>query len=199
MTFSQLKSNITKNIAPYRDVLGFVIILLCTHFAWKFTVIGDEHGGAVSWFGLDITAPFDFMANHIATVCYTILSWFKDTISFDSLYTLRYDNGNSVKIVWACTAIKQGFIFCCIILFSRGKIRDKLWFIPLGWIFVYVFNILRITLISAVIENHPEWFTFLHEYLLKYIFYGMIFLLWVWWTEKISKQTPAKQSEKQKT
>jgi hypothetical protein len=35
------------------------------------------------------------------------------------------------------------------------------------------------------IEFHPEWFDLLHEYIFKYLFYGMLFLLWVWWTEKI--------------
>ena len=47
-----------------------------------------------------------------------------------------------------------------------------------------------ITLIAMAIEHHPEWFEFLHEYLFKYLFYGMLFCLWLWWTHRIAKTTP---------
>jgi hypothetical protein len=47
-----------------------------------------------------------------------------------------------------------------------------------------VFNIFRISTITAIVQQHSSWFTFLHEYFLKYLFYAVIFALWVWWEEK---------------
>jgi exosortase/archaeosortase family protein len=61
-----------------------------------------------------------------------------------------------------------------------------LWYIPLGLVLVYLFNIFRISSIAAVIEQHPDWFKFTHEYFFKYLFYGLIFGMWVLWEEKIS-------------
>ena len=39
---------------------------------------------------------------------------------------------------------------------------------------------------SPSYQAAKEWFDFLHEYLFKYLFYGMLFCLWLWWTHKIS-------------
>ena len=69
---------------------------------------------------------------------------------------------------------------------ARGPWLRKLWFIPLGWLMVYLFNIMRIAIIALLIHHHPSWFDFLHTYLFKYLFYGMIFALWVVWTERLS-------------
>ena len=66
----------------------------------------------------------------------------------------------------------------------------KLWFIPLGLVCAYLFNILRITLIAIAIEHHPDWFELLHEYVFKYMFYFMLFCLWLLWTHRIAKTTP---------
>ena len=41
-------------------------------------MVGDENGDSVTWFGLDITAPFEFMACHIASVVYWLVALFRD-------------------------------------------------------------------------------------------------------------------------
>ena len=60
----------------------------------------------------------------------------------------------------------------------------------MGLIFVYLFNLFRIVFITAVIDKHPEQFDFWHEYVMKYAFYGMIFLLWVVWNELFVLKKP---------
>ncbi len=164
-----------------------MVCLLCAHFFWKLTVIADEHGGPVFWFGLNISLPFDYLSRHVAKVVYFMVSLTRDTIQYFPPDVLRFDSGSSVKIVWSCTALKQSFIWLVIMLFARGRQWRKLWFIPLGWVCIYVFNILRIYWITLVIEHHPEMFELLHTYVFKYLFYGMLFLLWVLWVEKIGK------------
>ncbi len=171
-------------LEPYRDILQFVFLFLCTHFFWKFTVSGDEiSNDAVFWFAWNVTAPFAFLSEHIAQVVHASIAFFTPNIWIENTNTLRFLDGNAVTIVWSCTAIKQSVIFLIIFLFARGRHIHKLWFVPLGLLCTYIFNILRITAIVAFTMNHPTWFDFLHEYLFKYAFYGMFFLLWVWWNE----------------
>ena len=55
----------------------------------------------------------------------------------------------------------------------------------MGWLLCHAFNILRIWLITLAIEHHPDWFPVLHDYVFKYLFYGMMFALWVWFVEGI--------------
>lgn len=181
-------------MAPYTDVILFAVCLLAAHFFWKLTVIADEHGGPVVWFGMNISMPFDYLSRHVAKVVWHIVSLTRDTLQYFPPDILRFDSGSSVKIVWSCTALKQAFIWLVIMLFARGKWYNKLWFVPLGWIYIYIFNILRIYLIALVIEHHPDMFNVLHTYVFKYLFYGMLFLLWVWWVEKL-KNLPQKVSE----
>jgi len=177
--------NVPEKLKPYSGIFYFVVILLVSHFFWKFTVLGDEEGDMVRFFGLNISQPFVFMSHHIAHVCNSILH----TLGFDT--TLSADNvirhigsRNAIQIVWACTGIKQAYIFFCIIAFYCGSWKQKLWYIPVGLVCVYLFNILRITFITAVVDTHPEQFNFWHEHVTKYLFYVMIFFLWVIWEEK---------------
>lgn len=175
-------SDIQRSLRPYIDIILFVVALLAANFFWKFTVLGDEGGSQVTWFGLDITQPFDVLATHIANAVYWLVHLTRDTIHQLPDNVLWFTSGSSVKIVWSCTALKQSFIWLIIMLVARGKWLRKLWFIPLGWVCIYVFNILRITWITMIIEHHPELFELMHTYIFKYLFYLMLFGLWVWWT-----------------
>lgn len=177
-------------LKPYYDIILFVVALLAANYFWKFTVLGDEGGIQVTWLGLDITRPFDFMAHHIASIVYWLLSLSNDQVYFIEPNHIHFATGTGTRIVWSCTALKQSFIWIVIMLVARGSWKHKLWFIPLGLVCAYLFNILRITLIAMAIEHHPEWFELLHEYLFKYLFYGMLFLLWLLWTHRIAKTTP---------
>ena len=186
---------IIEPLKPYADVIIFMVTLLVVNYAWKYTVTGDENGDAVTWFGLDITAPFEFMACHIASAVYWVVSLFRDTVHMVGDHSIRFDSGSGTTIIWGCTALKQSFIWLCLMLTVRGGWKHKLWFIPLGWLCCYVFNILRIAAIALFIEHHPDWFHVLHDYVFKYLFYAMLFGLWVWFVERIRGPYPATKKE----
>jgi exosortase/archaeosortase family protein len=175
-------------LKPYYDIMLFVVALLAANYFWKFTVLGDEGGDQVTWFGIDISRPFDFMAQHIAHVVYWLIQLTNDAVLFFEPNTIHFATGSGTKIVWGCTGIKQSFIWIIIMLVARGSWKRKLWFIPLGLLCAYLFNILRITLIAMALEHHPESFELLHNYLFKYLFYGMLFCLWIWWTHRIANR-----------
>lgn len=174
-------------LRPYKDVLLFMTALLCAHFFWKFTVDAEELDRNIYWFGLDISLPFNLLSEHIARTVAWLIGLTRDTIHYIPPERLRFDTGNGSIIVWGCTGLKQSFIWLIIMLFARGSWKRKLWFVPLGWLCIYVFNIIRITLVTMAVEFHPEWFELLHSYLFKYLFYFMLFMLWVGWTEKLGK------------
>jgi exosortase/archaeosortase family protein len=176
-----------EKLEPYKGVIIFFVILMGTNLFWKYNVRGDESlsvDSLVTFWGLDISTPFTWMAHHVAHVTVSLLHLFGSKVVLEPSNILRHTNGNSVLIIWACTGIKQAYICFCILAFSRGPLRSKLWYIPLSLLAVYLFNIFRIAFIVACIENHPDWFHFLHLYALKYAFYGLIFLMWVFWEEK---------------
>lgn len=189
MDYAKLK----QDIAPYRGVLRFVLVLLVAHFFWKFTVVGDECGDAVTFFGCDISAPFILMSAHIANVVYAVLGWLGYDLELTGT-TIFFANGHGVSIIWGCSGLKQMFIFACILLTARGPWQHKLWFVPMGMVACYAINMVRITLLTMVVCHHPEWFHVLHEYVLKYLFYGIIFMFWVWWEERFNREGAQKPS-----
>ena len=172
---------------PLTAVLVFVFILLSAHFFWKFTVLGDESDLQVTFFGWDISVPFNLMADHVAQMVSRIMHLIGFTHQLEPYNIIRHDNGAAIRVVWACTGFKQSYIFITLILFFKGPWQKKLWFIPLGLIVIYLFNIFRISFLAGMVRFHPEWFDLVHEEIFKYLFYGLIFGLWVIWEEKIRK------------
>lgn len=178
-----------EKLKPYKGVILFAVILMGSNIFWKYNVLGDEStnlNSTVIFWGFDISVPFVWAAHHVAHICETILHFIGSKATLEPDNSLRYANGNSVQVIWACTGLKQAYIFFCIIAFYRGSWLKKIWYIPLGLIIIHSFNIFRITFITACIENHPNWFDFLHLYFFKYVFYGIIFLMWVIWEDKIA-------------
>lgn len=185
-----------EKLLPFKGVILFAIILMASNYVWKYNVLGDESESTdslVTFLGMNISWPFVWMARHVTEVSGFILNFFGFDMTFAPGNVLRHPNGNSVQVIWACTGLKQAYIFFCIIAFYRGPWAKKLWYIPLGLLAVYLFNIFRITFIISLYGKYPESFHFLHLYVFKYGFYLLIFGLWVWWEEKIAgKKTELK-------
>ena len=95
--------NIWKKLEPIHGVIYFVVILLCCHFFWKYTVIGDESNQYVTFFGLNISAPFVAMTNNLTNmVAYFLKNWLN--VSFAVHENIIYfSNHIAVAIVWACS------------------------------------------------------------------------------------------------
>jgi exosortase/archaeosortase family protein len=194
MKLSSIK--LPKRLKPYKGVIIFAVILMGSNIFWKYNVLGDESANpdsTVTFWGLDISAPFIWTAHHVAHSCEAILHFIGSKVTLEPDNSLLYANGNSVQVIWACTGLKQAYIFFCIIAFYRGSWLKKLWYIPLGLVLIHLFNIFRITFITFSIENHPNWFDFLHQYFFKYVFYGLIFLMWVLWEERIAQKCIIKE------
>ncbi len=125
------------------------------------------------------------MARHITDEAYWLIGLVRDTCVRVSDDSFAFPTSFTTQIVYSCTPIKQCFIWLCLMLTTRGGWRHKWWYIPLGWLCAYGFNVLRIVSIALLTEFHPSWFDFLHLYLFKYLFYGFLFLLWVLFIERL--------------
>lgn len=191
-----------KKLEPIRGVFLFFLILLIANIFWKYDVLGEESTDVtskVTFWGCNISAPFVWMSYHVAHVTASVLQFFGSRVSIVPTNILRYSNGNSVQVIWACTGIKQAYICFCILAFSRGPWSKKLWYIPLCLLVVYLFNIFRIACIVGCIHFHPNWFEPLHLYAFKYVFYGVIFLMWAFWEEKFALKEWSKKEKLAKT
>lgn len=177
-----------EKLRPYSRVIYFMVVLVCAHFFWKITVRGDDTDTIVTFLGINISSPFNFMATHVATITAKILQFFGYDILLFSNNVLRHENGVGVRIVWSCTGLKQAYIFVCLIAFYRVNFKKRLWYILAGLLVIYVVNILRISAITALIAAYPNQFELLHKHIFKYLFYLILFGMWVLWDEKVAKE-----------
>ena len=166
----------------YQGIVLFLIVMFAANFFWKLTVHGDENGLEASFLCFDLSFVFAGLCKHLAEVVHTIYNWFGISTYLHEI-AIYHQNGQAVRIVWGCNGIKQSFIFAMIILFARGPLKHKLWFIPFGLVCVYLINVVRLLLLTYIVRDYPESFEFWHGGVTKYGFYGLIFLMWVFWND----------------
>lgn len=178
-----------QKLRPVHSVLIFILVLFAANVLWKISIYGDDSDTQVLLFNIiDISTFFDFFVRNTTDVVRKLLIFFSYNIHHSSYNDIRFYTDNYIRIVWGCTAIKQSFIFLCIMLITPGPKSTKFWYIPLGLFLIYLFNIFRIFIIALSVEHHPQYFKLMHEGVMKYLFYAFMFLIWVLWEEKINKK-----------
>lgn len=89
------------------------------------------------------------------------------------------------KVVWVqehCLAIPAMVIFTATVALFKGKVKDKVWFIPLGLLGIVMINLMRLFFLSlAWLYLSPYFFKMHHSYIYVILTYGFIFLLLRWW------------------
>ncbi|HEY9113464.1 MAG TPA: archaeosortase/exosortase family protein [Bacteroidales bacterium] len=181
-SFSKINSFIKKNkLGPLVDVALFSIIIVFFHFLW--------------WdFGLKSFlynfASFDQMEQFMAKQVFLASSWFDLHVLGYNIRTLNTtiyfpDINGYIEVNGSCSGLKQFYQWTVLMLLFPGPWKHKLWYIPLGIFIIHLNNILRIIILSVIIENWPDYWHFAHDWILRPFFYVIIFTLWVIWVEKI--------------
>lgn len=171
----------------YRGIVLFLICLFGTHFLWELTIRGDEDESAIVTFcGADISCLFEYSKLWFASKTHDGLSLFAIDTQL-TMESVSFSNGHGCSIIAGCTAIKQFVMMTMILLCSRGRFIHKLWYLGVSIVVLIGYNILRLMVLTYVVRDHEEMFEFMHIYVLKYIFYGLMFLLWLLWDEWLRK------------
>lgn len=191
MNTLRLKNKFTNQIYKCKILKNLVIFLICflgTHIVWKLLIDADLRGHEITFCGFDCTPFFYWLACKTAYVCYSVC----DFIGLHPLLIkdtwIRYyggESGGSVNVIWGCTGFKQMLMFLIPMLATPGTLRRKLWYIPLGLSIVWLFNIFRISFILYKTGIDFEHFEYWHT-LFNNPYYGVIFLLWVFWEELLN-------------
>ena len=105
-------------------------------------------------------------------------------------------NGCEARLVFAgygaicvgsgCSGLELFLLFFGFIFLMKGRLKDKLWFVPLGVLGILVLNIMRIIALSMIYYHKPQYLDFNHKYTFVILVYGAIFGLWVLWVNKFA-------------
>jgi len=176
-----------------KDVALFIIITLVIHFLWRYWAnqlhyvpINDFMSDAQAWMANGVYRQSVWFVQHILGI---ELSLVRES---NSMY---FSNESYMYINRSCSGLKQIMQFVILMMIFPGPWKKKLWFIPLGIFIIHLTNLFRIIGLSVVLETIPEYWQFSHDYIFRPLFYVVIFFMWVWWVDKISKRNKAKNKK----
>lgn len=87
-----------------------------------------------------------------------------------------------------CLGIAAMSIFTLIIIFLKGPLKHKVWFILLGLSLIFLANWIRIVGLAFMLKiGSAAFFQFNHKYTYLVLVYGLIFFLIIWFEKKFSK------------
>jgi exosortase family protein XrtF len=104
----------------------------------------------------------------------------------ETIHTVGIDGTNGLWIGDPCNGIVVMALFAGFIIAFPGKIKNKLWFIPLGIFLIHLVNILRVVALSIIVYYAPQYLDFNHTYTFTIVVYSVVFILWYIWTKKYS-------------
>jgi exosortase/archaeosortase family protein len=169
------------------DVALFIIITLVIHFSFRywasqfhFYPVTELYFSLSSWLSEQVYAQSIWFVEHVLKIPFTTV---------DQTCTMYFANSGYIAVNSSCSGFKPMLQFMLLIMIYPGPWRHKLWFIPMGLFIVHLTNLFRITGLSVVIVQWPDYWDFSHDYLFRPFFYVVIFSLWVWWVERFRPMT----------
>lgn len=104
----------------------------------------------------------------------------------ETVINLIYKDKYVARIIEGCNAISVIILFISFVVSFSGKLKPTLFFILGGSLIIYILNVIRIALLSALIYYYPQQVSLLHGVLFPLFIYGVVFVLWVIWVRKFS-------------
>jgi exosortase/archaeosortase family protein len=168
----------------YKSVRGVLLFLLITyliHISFRFWAI-HLHYFPIE--GLFASASL-FMENLVFKQTHYVMAHLLQLSIIIRDHSFWFPNKKGIIISEGCTGLKQFIQVSLLFLIYPGPWKHKAWFIPAGIILMHITNILRITLLGIAIDFNLPATHFIHSYILRPLFYVVIFGMWWIWEEKI--------------
>lgn len=170
----------------YRPFLQFLGVFLLSYL-----VLIGIYQGYLSQFDTS-NLEYDGFTNVVAEQTQMLLTAFDYNVqlipsTFDPSVLVLVDGKAIVRIVEGCNAISVMILFGAFVLaFSNGFLKTFAFTIA-GILIIHILNISRIALLTIGIIKYPEYEHLLHGTIFPLVIYGTVFLLWIFWVTKFTK------------
>lgn len=120
-----------------------------------------------------------------------------DSIDYSSTTNI-YEGENFVRflvkekplaiIVEGCNSISVIILFLSFIIAFKGSLVNTVLFIAVGSVVIYLVNLFRIVVLLIGFYEIPQYKSFLHTIVFPLIIYGIVFIMWMIWVNKLAKK-----------
>jgi exosortase/archaeosortase family protein len=112
-------------------------------------------------------------------------------------YKIRLIGIDGASGLWMgdnCDSIELCAIFMGFIIAFPGFWKQKLWYIPMGFVIITIMNIIRVIAL-AIIQRYcsKSLLDFNHTYTFNILVYGAIFAMWYMWIRKVTQVNIGKE------
>jgi exosortase/archaeosortase family protein len=173
---------------PYGFLADIVLFALITY---SFHLIFRFYAAEI------MSIPFVIHSGEwLSHTTYLITVWFDRNVlgmNFETrpVNEMWFANGHGIAVNSSCSGLKQHYQVLVLFLLFPGPWKQKLWFIPMSMLVMAFVNLMRIQILSLVMPWRPDYFEFIHTWVLRPFFYVVLFFLWVWWVEKFKNRRTA--------
>jgi exosortase/archaeosortase family protein len=101
---------------------------------------------------------------------------------------MRFANNKALLVAESCSGLKQFFQVLVLFVLYPGPWRKKLWYIPLGFVAIHITNVVRVVFLSLWMAHDVPYWDFAHDWIMRPMYYIVIFALWYVWYEYFYKQ-----------
>ncbi|WP_414000210.1 exosortase family protein XrtF [Flavobacterium sp. W1B] len=133
----------------------------------------------------------DFVTQLVADNTKQLMNLFDADVAIEkdkseSYIRLFYNQQYVARIIEGCNAISVIILFASFVVSFSGRLKYTLSFIVLGSLSVYVLNVVRIAVLSALLYFFPSQNSIIHGVVFPLFIYGVVFVLWIIWIRKFS-------------
>lgn len=177
---------------PFVRFILFFIFLLVSWFSFYKFIYGLLPGRVENNFALILGKHANFFTN-----LFGYNSVLENTR--DLIITKITDFGptHGTWIGEPCNGVKVMGLFAVFIISFPGPWRHKIWFILLGIIIIHFTNALRISGLTIISAQWPQYLDFNHNVTFQVLIYGIIFSMWYLWVQRFSTLKLNKNSVQQ--
>lgn len=129
----------------------------------------------------------DFTQN--VSIAYLWLSRFflnilgiSNTVNYSERKLWLAGASEAIVVVYDCLGVNLFFVFLIFMIAYPGNIKTKLWFIPFGFVVIFILNAMRMAALAKVVDCCPSRMDLFHHFIFQGIIYLAIFTLWWWFT-----------------
>jgi exosortase family protein XrtF len=170
-------------LKEFRPTIVFLLKFVALYMVGNIT-----YGAYISHFSPEVDSATHIVSAHSAN----ILSACDFSVTYQDYKnnpsTLILENGRTMLSIYeGCNGINIMIIFVAFLVAFGPMKKTLLWFIPLGLLIIYLFNLLRIIFLFFIARHMPGFMYFTHKYLLTGMLFAVIFVLWIYWIRKYTK------------
>jgi exosortase/archaeosortase family protein len=161
----------------------FVIKVVGVYAVWKLFHYYIQHSSGIPqqiWLTV-----IEKMGGFYAVITSAVLNIFGEETIRQGIKIVYIHSQNNIRVEDHCLAIPAMVIFTFSIALFNGTWKNKLWFIPLGLLGIFIINVIRLVSLSYIFEHFTrKFYDINHSLIYVVITYALVFLMIMWWMKK---------------